>query len=446
MTIRFPSPAGIFLLGVAAATAQGPPPPSVYAPEWTSSLPFVANFWGELVETSSNPGGITEERTEHIADLGIASLSSDDSAGSAWHWIYNHKFPLDPKEQYEPEIRNDYEVTHFDGMGGAVRMAAKQCPPYYETVEQNYDDTTGMYGPCQCSIDITPEPLKGCTLPTKFSCLPTWEEDCVPTEDNGCPLSEFVQRRSWGYAPPTCDIRPLDDGDFALGVDSSYLPWDANTDFAVCESRSAMSGQIEAIFFEEEGLPGVPAYDVEGFGTQGPQSSSQTSLYLINMRTVSPLPSNYSFFLDDTDGFLKCLGSDAAEEASEIFCNGRGDWYASPGNEPFPFSCICDDPQTWTGDRCDIPIAEELCPPCYVGTSGTCQHKAKGDNSCMKKNSDGTCPTGYSACPNDPGAGGPDPVQCVGCAGPSSGVCKNPGNNVCYDLVWGSCPSGTDPC
>jgi len=444
MTILFPPRPAILLLGAATTLAQ-PPPPSVLAPEWTSSLPFVALFEGEVVQTSSSPGGVTEDRLDRAAVLGVASSSSDDGAGSAWHRISND-LSFDPEEQYGRAARNDYEVTHFDGLGGAVRMAAKQCPPPNANGEQKYDDPSKKFGPCQCSIDITSKPLRKCTLPTKFSCLPKWEKDCVPTEEDGCPLSEFVQRRWWGYAPPTCDVRPLDDADFALDVGPSDMPWDEDTEFAVCESRSAMSGQIEAIFFEDDGLPGVPSYDVEGYGTQSHQSSSKTSFYLVNMDTDSPLPSDYEFFLDDSDAFLDCLSEDAAREASETFCNGRGEWYASPGNEPFPFSCVCDDPKKWTGDRCDVAVDGDECPPCYPGTTGTCQHKGKGNNSCIEKNSDGTCPNGYSACPNDPGEGGPDPAQCEGCASPSSGVCKNPGNNVCYDLVWGSCPPGTQPC
>eukprot|EP00567_Pseudictyota_dubia_P000292 CAMPEP_0197467346 /NCGR_PEP_ID=MMETSP1175-20131217/65519_1 /TAXON_ID=1003142 /ORGANISM="Triceratium dubium, Strain CCMP147" /LENGTH=372 /DNA_ID=CAMNT_0043003415 /DNA_START=570 /DNA_END=1688 /DNA_ORIENTATION=+ len=371
MTIRFPSPAVILFLSAATAAP-------IYAPEWTDSLPFVATFRGEVVTKLSSPGGDTENRAYQDALLGVDSSPSNSSAGSAWHWI-------------KTDFRNDYEVTHFDGAGGAVRMAAKQCPPPDpNTNVQSYDDPAGVLSPCQCSIDITPAPVEGCTLPAKFSCLDIDKEDgCVPTEGNGCPLSEFVQRREWNYAPPTCSNRTLVDGDFADGVAPSDMPWNATTNFAVCESRSGMSSQIEAIHFDAEGPEGVPVYDMELLGTSSHQSSSKTWSYLVNMGTH--WPSN--FFLDDPVAFLNCLSAGDANHASDIFCNNRGVWKANLGNQPFPFSCDCDDP--WTGDRCDVQAS---CPDCHEGTSGPCQHNTAGDTSCTKMNSGGSCPTGYSLC------------------------------------------------
>eukprot|EP00568_Trieres_chinensis_P008318 CAMPEP_0183292400 /NCGR_PEP_ID=MMETSP0160_2-20130417/1471_1 /TAXON_ID=2839 ORGANISM="Odontella Sinensis, Strain Grunow 1884" /NCGR_SAMPLE_ID=MMETSP0160_2 /ASSEMBLY_ACC=CAM_ASM_000250 /LENGTH=347 /DNA_ID=CAMNT_0025453343 /DNA_START=110 /DNA_END=1150 /DNA_ORIENTATION=+ len=334
-------PFALYLLAFSSVTlteAQ-PPPSSLFAPEWTSSLPFLASFSGEIVRTQSGhaiPGGI-EERTPSRAEIGIsASATGPAGSGSAFHHIQND-LSLDKETQNSFGARNDYEVTHFDGIGGAMRMVAKQCPPESGDV-QLYEDSTNDFASCQCSIEITESPVGGCTLPTKFSCLP-WES-CVPTEDAGCPLSEFVQRRSWGYAPPSCEMRPLES--YETDIVDSALPWTNDTEFVVCDSSSAYSGQTEAVRFEEgDPHPGIPAYDLEVYCNPSHQGISCTSYYLVGYQTTSPSTPGYASLLSDPAGFLDCLGSAAIEEASKVLCNGQGTMIASPGSDPYPFTCDC---------------------------------------------------------------------------------------------------------
>ena len=51
-----------------------------------------------------------------------------------------------------------------------------------------------------------------------------------------------------------------------------------------------------------------------------------------------------------------------------------------------------------------------------------------------------------TALPTTPAARGGVQTPCSGCWGDTSGVCQSEGNQVCYDLVQGDCPSGTKPC
>ena len=50
------------------------------------------------------------------------------------------------------------------------------------------------------------------------------------------------------------------------------------------------------------------------------------------------------------------------------------------------------------------------------------------------------------ALPITPAGRGGVQTPCSGCWGDTSGVCQSEGNQVCYDLVQGDCPSGTKPC
>lgn len=433
------------MLTTAAVVVAQPAPPNVFAPKWVDSLPFVSHFDGETVETSSSPGGSFETRTDQWAELGVSAADNKSKAGTAWFHIAN-ELGLDPNTQVNGG-QNDWEATYFDGRGGAVRMSAKNCPPPVNGV-QDYSDSTAAYQPCQCSLDVTPNTnvsngLNGCTLPTKYSCLPMWES-CVPTEVQGCPLTEMIQRRSWGYAPPTCKVRPLDGMETGM-VPPGLLPWANDTDFAVCKSTSAFSGQIEATSMGGND-EGIPAYDVEGRCNPSHQSSYCFTSYLANSKVENITAA--TFFDTNPKGFVNCLGAVDAAAASNAFCNGRGEWMFGINStrtagikEPSPFWCNCFEPMSWTGDRCDVA----LCQQCHSGTSGPCQHDTLGDMTCTDMLLDGSCPVGFSRCGH--AADPPRIPSCSGCFGQTSGPCKNLGNNVCYNFHFGTtCPPGTQQC
>mmetsp|Transcript_55145 Transcript_55145/g.165193 ORF Transcript_55145/g.165193 Transcript_55145/m.165193 type:complete len:400 (-) Transcript_55145:963-2162(-) len=360
--------AGGYLINTATVVAQPPP----LAPEWIHSLPFAVRLEGEIVQTlSSSWSGLQETRTDQIGEIGVTNTTRGVLAGSAWVHVAN-EMGMDPDTQNNFGAKNDYEVTHFDGLGGAVRMMARQCPPpVSDGTQENqdyFDETGDGYQPCQCFFEATPsEGVEGCKLPTKFSCLPEWET-CVTSEDYGCPLSEAIQRRSWGYAPPECDVGPFDNTTLPSNV---AVPFNDTDQFVVCRSVYAFGGQIEAVSVGEDD-DGVPAYDVESTCNPSHQSSSCKTSYVTAIERLTP-DSSVTFLDADPAGFVACLGDAAAEDASEAFCNGRGRWTwdasgADAGDEPSPFRCICNNPAAWTGDRCDKAVFGS-CSSCRHGTS-----------------------------------------------------------------------------